>query len=94
MYIMLDHNQKTYRWFLKILYSFRLYFVCYCCCKKMITRQLNNIRLMESTIVDDDKRDNYPKIENTNYETKVHDISVNHAKIEIRRQFSVETTNN
>ena len=98
MYIMLDHNKKSYQWFLEILYGFRLYFVCYCCCKKMIIQQLNDIREEECTTnVDDNKgskKDNCLQIENTEYGTKINDISVNHAKIEICGSLSAETIDN
>ena len=91
MYIMLDHNKKYYEWLLKILYGFRLYFVCYCCCRKRIIQQMDDIRSMKLAMIDDDKKDDRAQIENTNYDTKTNDISINHAKIEIRQELSVET---
>ena len=90
MYIMMDHNKKSYQWFLKILYKFRLYLVCYCCCKRMVIQQLDDTQLLEQTMADN-KNKNPPTIENTEYDTTMHDISVNHAKIQIRQtQFSHE----
>ena len=79
---------------LEILYGFRLYFVCYCCCKKMIAGQWNDIRQMEETIFDNNQGDNCGQIENAEYGTKINDFSVNHAKIEIRRSFSAEIIGN
>ena len=90
MYIMLDHNKKSYNCFLKILYRFRLYFVCYCCCKQMIFQQWNDIQLMELTITDD-KQNNCPNIENTEYGTKVNDTKVNRPEIEFRGSLSANT---
>ena len=97
MYIMLDHNKKSYQWFLKILYRFKLYFVCYCCCKQMIFEQWSNIKSLELTINEnksDGDCDNVPQTENTEYDKTIEDISENHGKIEIRQQFSIETTIN
>ena len=90
MYIMLDHNKKSYNCFLKILYRFRLYFVCYCCCKQMIIQQWSDIQLTELTI-NDNERDVCPNIETTDYGTKVNDTIVNPPKIEFRGSFSANT---
>ena len=68
---------------MKILYGFRLYFICYCC-ERMIMPQWNDLRLLELAIDEDNKKDNNPQIENTEYGTEVHDITVNHGKIEMR----------
>ena len=93
IYIMMDHNKKSYQWFLKILYRFKLYFVCYCFCKKRLMEQLNEMRMDLTTINDKSDRDSHQQIEKTEYDTKMHDITVNHAKIEVRNlEFSVETT--
>ena len=94
MYIMLDHNKKSYESFLKVLYRFRLYFVCYCCCKQMIIQQWNDIQLMKLTINDDNKRDKCQNIVNTEYDTKSYDTRVNPPEIQIRGSFSTKTITN
>ena len=82
MYIMVDHNKKSYEWFLNILYRSRLYFVC-CCCKRIVIQQLDEIQLLESTV--GEKKCAHPSaIEHTEYDTETHDISVNHAKIKTK----------
>ena len=88
MYIMLDRNKKSYEWFLNILYKFRLYFVCYCCCNKRINQQWNDIQS-----VVDNTSDICPQIENTEYDISVNDISVHHGKI-ATIALSIETTIN
>ena len=93
MYIMMDHNKKSYEWFLKILYRFKLYFICYCFCKKRVIEQLNYMKMIDLKICDGKSAgDHNPQIENTEYDTKMHDITVNHAKIQVQNvEFSVET---
>ena len=92
MYIMLDHNKNSYKWFLKILYGFRLYFVCYCCCNKRITQQWNDVRSMDLSLADN-SGDNCPQIDNTIYDTKTHDILANNVQIRFQA-LSIETTIN
>ena len=54
-------------------------------------QQLDDIRLLELTVIESNT-ENPVAIEPTEYDATIHDISVNHAKIEMRKQqFSDET---
>ena len=43
MYLMMDHNEKQYHKFLKLLYYSKVYYLC-CCCKNMVIEQLNTLK--------------------------------------------------
>ena len=97
IYVIMDHNEKSYQLFLNILFKSKLYFVCYCCCKPMIIQQLDDIRSTELKVMESrtDNTSANPTIDNTAYGTTIHDISANHAKIVVReRPFSDVTTVN
>ena len=66
---MFDHNEESYRWFLKILFGFELHFVWYCCCNRMILRQWEDVNALESGMIDDENATNQVvAIENTEYD--------------------------
>ena len=43
MFMMMDHNTKTYFHFLCLLRRFRLKFLCFCCCHKVVDRQIEHL---------------------------------------------------
>ena len=93
MFIMMDHNHRTYEKFLRILRVTKLYWLGCCCCKHMVIQQVDemNETNMRHLSVDNDNviaatgRLKRSITEETVYDVTVHDIKPDHAKIEVRR---------
>ena len=54
VYLMMEHNTDQYLVFLRFLRRFRLNFVCFCCCRKMVDRQIDEWSSMKPKIKESD----------------------------------------
>ena len=45
MYLMMEHNTEFYIRFLHFLRGFNLHYLCFCCCRKMLDRQLLELEI-------------------------------------------------
>ena len=99
----MDHNEEHYVKFLRRLYYWKLY-MCYCCCRKMIVQQLNELeldieinRLSKEVNNDNDNEDGQKHVNkhentiSTKWETR--NISIQDHKIKaIGNELSIDTT--
>ena len=76
MYLMMDHNNKQYLKFLKIIYFFRFHWMC-CCCRYLVMDQMNSTSETVKIISENNGNNKNPE---SQFQTNV---SVEHQKIEL-----------
>ena len=89
MYLMMDYNGKSYRKFLQLIKRTKFDIICYCCCRYMITQQLDDLSWeQDSAAVDATKQESSPwetrgiTIHNHHIDTNGNEGSINTVEME------------
>ena len=86
MFIMMDHNQETYRTFLRILSVTKFYWIgCCCCCRHMVMQQVGEWNKERIKHINNQNQKRSTITKETVYDVDMHDIKPDHATIKVRR---------
>ena len=65
MFMMMDHNTTAYFHYLHFLRRFRLKYVCFCCCHKVVDQQIEHLERLQDLELKTIRTDPRPGIEST-----------------------------